>query len=250
MSNRITDKDSVRIKILAATGRYTPQELVSHFESKYTKSQIIYHLKKNAPNLKSQLKRETSSGGVKLKDILAKIFPNIKIEPEYHVGEKLRLDFRLGSPYNLGFEFDGIQHSKFTPGLHKDEEEFIRGVDKDQRKEELCKGRGINLVRVDYSEELTEELVKSKIDKVGHGTGYIKDGYETGKEKQKKKQKQFNKVAAERKRKQYQKYKDSESYARNKQKQREYRKQQYQKQKEFARKIKSQRGTVESSEPV
>jgi len=233
MSNRITEKDSLRIRTLAATGRFTPQEISTYFEEKYTADQIVRHIKSKAPSLKGKLKRETSRGGVRLKAILAKIFPNTVIKEEYHVGDKLRLDFYIGEPYNLGFEFDGVQHKKFTPGLHKDEDDFVRGIEKDARKEELCKGRGINLVRVSYNEEMDEDLVQEKIDEVGHGTGRVKDGYETGKEKHKEKQKHFNKVAAERKRKQYQKYKNSDSYKKNQDKQKEHRKQQYQKQKEW-----------------
>lgn len=233
MSNRITEKDSLRIRILTATGRFTPQEIATHFEDKYTADQVRRHINSKAPSLKGKLKRETSRGGVKLRAILTKIYPTVSIKEEFHVGERLRLDFYIAAPYNLGFEYDGVQHSKYTPGLHKSEEEFDDAVARDKLKEELCAGRGINLIRISHDEELTVDLVKEKIDEVGFGSGEIKEGFQTGKEKYKEKQKQYNKQVAERKRKQYQKYKSSESYQKNKQKQKEYRKQQYKKQKEW-----------------
>jgi hypothetical protein len=239
MSNRITEKDSDRIKILAATGRYTPQEIVEDLETTYTPQQIRAHLKVKFPKLAKQLNREKSRGAVKLKSILTKIFTNVTVHEETHVGEKLRLDFYIEEPYNLGFEYDGIQHKKFTPGLHKTEEDFYNGVERDKRKEELCDGRGISLVRISHDDELSHELVSSRIESAGYGNGHIKDGYLTSTEKYKIKQKEVVKIQNQHRKKQYQQYKNSEAYANNKQRQKEYRKKQYQKSKEFARKVKS-----------
>lgn len=238
MNNRITDQDSGRIKILAATGKYTPQEISTEFKDKYSPNQIIRHLKLKDPESHKMLRRETSRGGVKLKAILTKLYPNIKIEEEFHVGERLRLDFYIAEPYNLGFEFDGIQHSKYTPGLHKDEDHFYEGKSKDIAKELLCIGRGINLIRVDYSEDLTLELLLEKIKEAGHGTGIIQGGFSTNKECFALKERHMRQAAARYKKEQREVYKQSESYKLAKEKQKEYQKEQYKRKKEWLKKQK------------
>jgi len=238
MSNRITDKDSLRIRTLAATGMYTPQEIASKLEDKYNADQILRHLRSKDPDNKKNLKRETSRGGVKLKSILSKIFPTVSIKEEFHVGERLRLDFYMAEPYNLGFEFDGIQHKKLTSHLHQSDKDFEDGKLRDIRKQELCVGRGINLIRIAYHEDMTVSLVQDKIDHAGYGSGVIKEGFETGKEKYKSKRQKQNEDAKERKKKQYHQYKESESFKKNKQKQKEYRKEQYKRQKEWQKQYK------------
>lgn len=215
---------------MAATGEYTAQEIASYFENAdYSADQVKRLLKKNYPDEFKLLKKEKSRGGVQLKTILTKIFPTVSIKEEFHVGEKLRLDFYLGEPYNIGFEYDGVQHKKKTDHLHQSDEDFVNSQERDKLKEELCEGRGITLVRVAHDEKLTEDLVRNKINSVGYGTGVIKEGFETGKELFKRKRKEQQEVVKERQKKRYQQYKKSESYKQNKQRAREARKQQYQK---------------------
>jgi hypothetical protein len=233
MSNRITERDSLRIRLLAATGKYTPQEIASTFEDKYNADQILRHLGVKDPENKKKLKRETSRGAVKLKSILTKIFPTVSIKSEVHVGEKLMLDLYIPAPYNLGFEYDGVQHKKLTKHFHQTDQDLEDAKIRDQRKEELCAGRGISLVRISHDEEMTTELVQAKIDDVGYGSGDIQEGFETGKEKYKRKRREQNEIAKERKKKRYQQFKQSEAYKTNKQKQKEYRKEQYKRQKEW-----------------
>lgn len=233
MSNRITDRDAARIKILAMTGRYTPQEIATYFESKYTPEQVMSHLANKDPEAKKKVKREKSRGAVKLKDILSKIFPDVIIQEEYHLGERLRLDFHIAAPYNLGFEFDGVQHSKFTNFLHRSSEDFDAGQARDSRKEDLCKGRGISLVRITYQDDMTEDFVRSKIEQAGYGSGEVQPGFETVREKLKQKRKEASKKAAEYRKEKYSQYKTSEVHQQKKQKQNDIRKQQYQKQKEW-----------------
>ena len=235
MSNRITDRDSARMRILALTGRYTPQEIATSFEDRYTPEQVIRHLANKEPEAKQKLKREKSRGAVKLKDILSKIFHDVTVQEEYHLGEKLRLDFHIGEPYNLGFEFDGIQHFKQTEFLHSSENDFEAGKTRDSRKEYLCSGRGINLVRIAYSDDMTEQFVLDKINEVGYGSGEVKAGFETNREKLKQKRKEQNKIIAERRKEKYKEYKSSETHQKQKQKQKEHRKKQYQRQKEWAK---------------
>ena len=42
MSNRITEKDSLRIRILTATGRFTPQEIAQEIKKHISEFEIAY----------------------------------------------------------------------------------------------------------------------------------------------------------------------------------------------------------------
>ena len=57
MSNQITDRDSVRIRILSETRLYTPQEIALRFIDIYTVEQIRNHLKTKAHGSFKKLKR-------------------------------------------------------------------------------------------------------------------------------------------------------------------------------------------------
>lgn len=238
MSKGLTEQDSEKLLILLETELYTCQETVVYFDNKYTANQIKYYIKTRHPEKLSLFQRETSKGGVKLEYILQQLFPDVPIKKEFHVGNKLRLDFYIGSPYNLGFEFDGIQHHRFTPGLHKTMEDFIAAQERDKDKDKLCKGRGISLIRISYKDLLTVESLREKIDEAGYGSGTIQEGFHTGKEKRKHKQKELNKQVSVMRKKQYEKYKKSKTYQDQKERAREARKAAYQRQKEFARKAK------------
>lgn len=71
----------------------------------------------------------------------------------------------------LGFEYDGVQHSKFTPHFHKGgSDEFIYQVKKDSWKDLKCKEKGIALVRIphfvdfhDLKRYIIAELARQKI---------------------------------------------------------------------------------------
>lgn len=238
MVQRINNIDSLRIRTLAATGLYTAQEIASDFEDIYKADQILRHLKTKDPDARKKLKREVSRGAVKLKSILTKIYPDVTIEDEYSVGERLRLDFYIPSPYNQGFEFDGIQHSKQTDFLHSSGQAFEDGKARDIRKQELCDGRGISLIRFSYDEEMTLDTVKAKIKLYGHGHGSIQEGFETNKEVFKERSIKQTQRIKDYKKKQNDKYKESSNYKAQKDKQKEYRKEQYKRQKEWLKSIK------------
>lgn len=62
----------------------------------------------------------------------------------------------------LGFEYQGQQHYhpiKAWGGIKALNELRIR----DNRKKELCKNNGIKLIEIDYTEPLTEEYIRNKI---------------------------------------------------------------------------------------
>jgi hypothetical protein len=230
MAKRITKEDSYNIYIKALAG-YTPQEIVTDFPD-YHADQVRNHIKRKYPDVKNKLKKDISRGNIMLKALLDKLYPHDKVIQEYHIGKSLRLDCYIGAPHNIGFEYDGVQHSKKVEHFGGDES-YARGIQNDMLKEELCAGRGINLVRISYDEDLTEDLLLSKIKEVGPGTGHIKDGFNTVEEVYNVYKKEKNKKAKEKRQRYYEqnKHKQKPNEA-LKEKARQYRKEQYQKQKE------------------
>lgn len=104
-----------------------------------------------------------SAGSTKLLQLLLNIFGSeVKVFPEYSVGEALRLDFYLPD-YKLGWEWHGRQHMEFVEHFHGDKAGFIDSQNRDRRKLELCAEQGIMVVVFWDHEELTEELVLERI---------------------------------------------------------------------------------------
>ena len=74
------------------------------------------------------------------------------------------LDFFLPD-YNLGIEFDGIQHYEpidFSGSLTEEEtlKEFEIIQERDKRKDEKCVANGVKLFRIRYDEDIEESLTK------------------------------------------------------------------------------------------
>jgi len=61
----------------------------------------------------------------------------------------LSYDFYLPK-YNLLIEYQGIQHEKFTPGLHKTIKDFEKQQEHDRRKREYAKLHNMNLLEIWY----------------------------------------------------------------------------------------------------
>lgn len=75
--------------------------------------------------------------------------------------EGLEIDIYVPD-YKLGFEYQGIQH--YVAVEHwGGEKQLIKQKENDRRKLDLCKEHGVNLIFVDYNEELSTELIKRKI---------------------------------------------------------------------------------------
>lgn len=110
---------------------------------------------------------------IKTKEILIKYNVEYKIQIEYEgligMGNgNLSYDFYLPS-YNTLIECQGIQHEKFTMGLHKTKEDFKKQLEHDKRKRNYAKEHNINLLEIWYydidniEEILTKELNKEVI---------------------------------------------------------------------------------------
>jgi len=100
-----------------------------------------------------------------LYQIVCDLFPDLKVirhaRPDWLGG--LELDIFVPT-LDLAFEYQGIQH--FKPIEHWGGEEKLRiQQEHDARKLRLCDAQGITLICINYDENLTASLVKSKIPK-------------------------------------------------------------------------------------
>lgn len=233
MTTRIKPEHSSRIKILGLAG-WTPQEISNEYPD-YHPDQIRNHLNtKYKDEVKGKLQKDVSRGNTKLKHLLKEMFPNAKVETEFAIGKKLRLDCYIAEPYNLGFEYDGIQHFKSVDHFGGSDQ-HIKNIENDFTKEDLCKGRGISLIRISYQEDLTIDLLNDKIRDAGYGTGIIKDEFKTNREKKKERDAAIRQQAKSSAKLNYeknkQKIKNSSYHQAQKERARSVRKEQYQKRK-------------------
>ena len=161
-----------------------------------------------------------SAGSKKLLSLLREYFPGAQIIEEYTFSNGLRLDFYLPE-HNVAVEFDGPQHQRFCSHFHKTKSEFYIAQNRDEQKEYICEGLGINLIRISDDQELSLELIDSLF---SAGTGQIQSGFEKYTQTKKVLTKQ-SEITARKDR--YNKYKNSESYQRLKESARKYRKKKY-----------------------
>ncbi|NGQ95055.1 hypothetical protein G3578_07635 [Brevibacillus sp. SYP-B805] len=95
--------------------------------------------------------------------LVMKLFPEFTIHHHYRPDflEGLELDIYI-EEINVGIEYQGIQH--FEPVEHWGGVDALRRTqERDQRKNELCTINGIRVIYFYYYEDLTEELVKHRI---------------------------------------------------------------------------------------
>lgn len=76
--------------------------------------------------------------------------------------KELQID-RYYPGLRLGFEFDGKQHHQFEKWIHKSVKTFEYYQECDRLKEIGCRKHGVTLVRVDYKDKVSEELIRKKI---------------------------------------------------------------------------------------
>ena len=69
----------------------------------------------------------------------------------------------------LAFEYDGRQHSKYTPYFHKTEQDFVNQVKNDFFKDKACRNNGLFLLRVPHFVpfEKLESYIKDKLREKG-----------------------------------------------------------------------------------
>lgn len=166
-----------------------------------------------------------SKGSEQLKSLVLELYGDVRIDPEYVVGENLRLDFYLPN-YKLGLEYHGRQHREFVEHFHKDAGGFQDSQKRDRRKLELCAMAGISVAVFWDHEKLSLELVKERIQEaLGEENEIFVEPSED----------LIKKRLREIKQAQYQKYKNSPQYSEKKEQARKARKEQYQWMKEHRR---------------
>lgn len=152
---RWTEEEKALIKFLANSGTCTYTEIAEKLHAK--SSQINAYCLIN--NLTTNILKSKSRGEEELESLLIKKFGSNDILSQFHIGEKLKLDF-FSKSTNLGFEFDGLQHFKETSFFKED---FSHRQYLDKRKNEICFELGITLIRFSYKDKLNTELLEERI---------------------------------------------------------------------------------------
>ena len=96
--------------------------------------------------------------------IVKNLFINYEVIKTQSVlnGWALELDIYIPE-LKLAFEYNGEQHYEWVKFFQKTEEEFKYLQYKDRCKKKLCKQEGITLIIIKYDEDLSEQLVLSKL---------------------------------------------------------------------------------------
>ncbi len=101
--------------------------------------------------------------------ILKDLFPHNRIQKEHYVnfrGTKLFFDFFLPD-LGIFVEVQGQQHGKFVKHFHGSKEKFLEAKKRDNLKiMYVQESEWSTLVRINYDEGITAELVYDKINRV------------------------------------------------------------------------------------
>jgi very-short-patch-repair endonuclease len=93
---------------------------------------------------------------------------------EYYVnykGQRLFFDFYI-KKLNVFIEVQGRQHTKFVKHFHEDREAFLKQRERDNLKRIWVEENDYHLVRINFDEEITKELILNKIERSMEGSFY------------------------------------------------------------------------------
>jgi len=116
------------------------------------------------------------------RNILEKIFnkPFKSCRPKFLknpvTGQNLEIDC-FNEQLRIGLEYDGVQHSKYTPHFHRSgKAEFLYQLKKDQFKDMVCKREGITLIRIPHFVHHTdlERFITNKLRQSNKLPGWYK----------------------------------------------------------------------------
>lgn len=115
-----------------------------------------------------KIRQNASSLHKKTLFALREYFLPVEIRQEYKVrneenGRWLWFDFFLPS-YGIAIEVQGEQHFKYNDHFYGGKTDFIMQQRRDDIKEVWCSKNGIHLIKVNYDEDITPELLWKKIE--------------------------------------------------------------------------------------
>lgn len=93
---------------------------------------------------------------------------------EYYInykGQKLFFDFYIKS-LDVFIEVQGRQHTEFIKHFHKNKSNFLKQKNRDNLKRIWIEEHNFHLVYIKYTDEITEELILTKIKKSMEGNFY------------------------------------------------------------------------------
>jgi hypothetical protein len=121
---------------------------------------------------------QVSKGELRCKIYVEKLFGKTfdKIRPDLLknavTGHNLEIDL-YNDELKLGIEYNGSQHYKFTPGIHKNYEHFQTQRYRDEMKKMICKNAGIVLIEVPYTEKEIEDFLLKELKNQGYSSKFI-----------------------------------------------------------------------------
>ena len=107
-------------------------------------------------------------------DTIRKILPGLRITKEYYVrykNKRLFFDFHIAD-LDILVEVQGRQHVEFVKHFHGDKEKFLEQKYRDDLKIEYTENNSKSLVRFYYNEDITDDLVMMKFNKVFDKGGF------------------------------------------------------------------------------
>lgn len=102
--------------------------------------------------------------------ILLELFPSKPFKQvfcEHYVkykGHRLFFDFYI-KKIGVLIEVQGQQHTKFVSHFHSDRKAFLQQKERDNLKRIWAEESGNYLIRINYDEDVTEDLIMNKINK-------------------------------------------------------------------------------------
>ena len=102
--------------------------------------------------------------------IFKKPFPTIR--PDFlrrANGKCLELD-GYNPDLNLAFEYNGVQHYKFSPKFHRTKDDFTQQLKRDEDKRRMCKAHNVKVVEIPYNikYEKLESYIRIQLKKLGY----------------------------------------------------------------------------------
>lgn len=117
-----------------------------------------YNTYKDSRNFVPLDEKNDSKGEIETRRVLEAIFrkpfkkarPNFLLNPVTGGTNALELDC-YNAELNIAAEYNGEQHYKYIPFMHKNKEAFLNQKYRDDMKYRICKEKGIDLIIIPYT---------------------------------------------------------------------------------------------------